>query len=879
MNKMEKFVYLFSEGNKDMRELLGGKGANLAEMTNLGLPVPSGFTITTSACNNYYKENKTINDEVINQIKSKINELEKITKKTLNDKTNPLLLSVRSGARASMPGMMDSILNLGLNDEVVEVLEKNTNNKFFAYDSYRRLIMMYADVVKGYPRNEFEQALDTIKKNSNVKLDSELNGDDMQKVVEEFKKIYTKHSGNNFPQDPIEQLISAIKAVFESWNNDRAIVYRKMNDIPSSWGTAVNVQEMVYGNMGNDSGTGVAFSRNPVTGENKLYGEYLINAQGEDVVAGIRTPSDISKLKEEMPIIYEQFLEIAKKLEVHYQDMQDMEFTIENKKLYILQTRNGKRTAKSAIKIAVDMVKEGLITKEDAILRVNSETLDQLLHKTFDEEELKNAKVIAKGLAASPGAAVGKIYFNAKDVSLAKQHQEDAILVRTETSPEDIEGMNDAKGVLTLRGGKTSHAAVVARGMGKCCVSSASDVVIDEVNKNMTFSNNLTLKEGDYISLDGSTGNVYLGKIKLVDASISGDFETFMNYVDEIKDLGVRANADTPNDAKQALLFKAEGIGLCRSEHMFFEEKRILAIREMIIANNKEDRQKAIDKLLVYQRQDYESIFEVMNDKPVTIRLLDPPLHEFLPKTKEDIQKLAQELNVKPDDIANRVEELREFNPMMGHRGCRLSITYEEIAIMQTRAIIEATINVSKKNIIVKPEIMIPLIGDINELEFVKNIIENTAQKVMKENDYKIDYMIGTMIEVPRACVISHEIAKKVDFFSYGTNDLTQLTYGFSRDDSEKFLNDYYKKKVFDTNPFETIDQDGVGKLMEISKTLAKKVKPTIKLGICGEHGGEAKSIAFCQKLGLNYVSCSTYRVPIARLAAAQAKIMENNNK
>lgn len=879
MNKMEKFVYLFSEGNKDMRELLGGKGANLAEMTNLGLPVPSGFTITTSACNNYYKENKSINDEVINQIKSKINELEKITKKKLNDKTNPLLLSVRSGARASMPGMMDSILNLGLNDEVVEVLEKNTNNKFFAYDSYRRLIMMYADVVKGYPRNEFEQALDTIKKNSNVKLDSELSGDDMQKVVEEFKKIYTKHSGNNFPQDPIEQLISAIKAVFESWNNDRAIVYRKMNDIPSSWGTAVNVQEMVYGNMGNDSGTGVAFSRNPVTGENKLYGEYLINAQGEDVVAGIRTPSDISKLKEEMPAIYEQFLEIAKKLEVHYQDMQDMEFTIENKKLYILQTRNGKRTAKSAIKIAVDMVKENLITKEDAILRVDSKTLDQLLHKTFDEVELKNAKVIAKGLAASPGAAVGKIYFNAEDVSLAKHRQEDAILVRTETSPEDIEGMNNAKGVLTLRGGKTSHAAVVARGMGKCCVSSASDVVIDEVNKIMTFSDNTILKEGDYISLDGSTGNVYLGKIKLVDANISGDFETFMNYVDEIKDLGVRANADTPNDAKQALLFKAEGIGLCRSEHMFFEEKRILAIREMIIANNKEDRQKAIDKLLVYQRQDYESIFEVMNDKPVTIRLLDPPLHEFLPKTKEDIQKLAQELNVKPNYIANRVEELREFNPMMGHRGCRLSITYEEIAIMQTHAIIEAAINISKKNIIVKPEIMIPLISDINELEFIKNIIENTAQKIMKEKDYNIQYMIGTMIEVPRACVISHEIAKKVDFFSYGTNDLTQLTYGFSRDDSEKFLNEYYKKKVFDTNPFETIDQDGVGKLMEISKTLAKKVKPTIKLGICGEHGGEAKSIAFCQKLGLNYVSCSTYRVPIARLAAAQAKIMENNNK
>ncbi len=875
---MKKYVYAFNEGNKDMRALLGGKGANLAEMTNLGLPVPKGFTITTEACSNYYKENKTLSKSLISEIEEKIKEVEAKTNKKLNDDQNPLLLSVRSGAKVSMPGMMDSILNLGMNDKVVEVISKLTNNKFFAYDSYRRLIMMYSDVVKGYPISDFEEVLTRVKKEANVSSETKLSGDDMEKITYEFKNIYKKYANREFPQDPKEQLQEAICAVFESWNNDRAIAYRKMNHITDCFGTAVNVQEMVYGNMGDTSGTGVAFSRNPVTGEDKLYGEYLINAQGEDIVSGSRTPSDISKLKKEMPSIYDEFLMCAKKLEKHYANMQDMEFTIENKKLYILQTRNGKRTAKSAIKIAVDMYKEKLITKEEAILMVDANTLDQLLHKTFDEEKLKEAKIIAEGLAASPGAAVGKIYFNAKEAIIAHKNGEDVILVRNETSAEDIEGINSANGILTVHGGKTSHAAVVARGMGKCCVSGASDVIVNENNKTITFKNNLTLHEKDYISLDGSTGLVYLDKIDLVEPSITGDFKTFMSYVEEIKNLGVYVNADNAKDAKQALAFGAEGIGLCRSEHMFFEDKRILAIRQMIIADNDLDRNKAIAKLLGYQKQDYEEIFRVMQDKPVTIRLLDPPLHEFLPKTKEDVKKLADTLNVTVAKIEKRIEELREFNPMMGHRGCRLSITYKEIAIMQARAIIEAAINVSNDKIQIEPEIMIPLVGDIKELEYVKKVVDDTAKLIMKKKNKQISYKVGTMIEVPRAAVLSNEIATKADFFSYGTNDLTQLTFGFSRDDSEKFLNDYYKKNILSFNPFETIDQKGVGKLMQISVHLAKKAKPNIKLGICGEHGGEVKSIEFCQKLGLNYVSCSTYRIPIAKLAAAQATIRKKEN-
>ena len=866
---MKKYVYLFSEGNKDMRDLLGGKGANLAEMTNLALPVPKGFTITTEACSNYYKENKSLNKALIDEISNKITEVEKLTKKKLNDDKNPLLLSVRSGASVSMPGMMDSILNLGMNDKVVKVMEKLTNNKFFAYDSYRRLIMMYADVVKGFAIDEFEDVLTKIKKDKKVDSETKLSGTDMENITILFKKIYKKHAKVDFPQDPFEQLKEAICAVFESWNNDRAIAYRKMNNITNCFGTAVNVQQMVYGNMGNTSGTGVAFSRNPVTGENKLYGEYLINAQGEDIVSGSRTPCDISKLKTEMPNIYDEFLMCAKKLEKHYANMQDMEFTIENKKLYILQTRNGKRTAKSAVKIAVDMYNEKLISMEDAILMVDVNSIDQLLHKTFDEEKLKSAKILTKGLPASPGAAVGKIRFNAKDINT----NDEVILVRNETSAEDIEGINHANGILTVHGGKTSHAAVVARGMGKCCVSGASDIVVDYKNKTITV-NDIVLHENDYISLDGSSGIVYLGKIDLVEPSISKEFKTFMSFVDKVKKLGVYVNADNATDAKKALSFGAEGIGLCRSEHMFFEENRILSMRQMIIADNELDRNKAIAKLLSYQKEDYTQIFKVMKDKPVTIRLLDPPLHEFLPKTKEDIKKLATSLSVSVSKIEKRIEELREFNPMMGHRGCRLTITYKEIAIMQARAIIESAIDVDTK---IEPEIMIPLVGDVKELEYVKKVVNDTAKLVMKKKNKEIKYKIGTMIEVPRAAILSNEIAKEADFFSYGTNDLTQLTYGFSRDDSEKFLNDYYRKKILTFNPFETIDQKGVGKLMQISVHLARKVKPNIKLGICGEHGGEVKSIEFSQKLGLDYVSCSLYRIPIAKLAAAQALINKKN--
>jgi len=870
---MTKYVYAFREGNKDMRDLLGGKGANLAEMVNIGLPVPLGFTVTTEACNNYYENKETISDEIEQQIFEKLEELEKLTNKKFGDLENPLLVSVRSGSRASMPGMMDTVLNLGLNDKVAESFSEKIDNKRFVYDSYRRFIQMFADVVKGYSKARFERVLDEFKENKGVSSDIELDENDMVAITNKFKEIYLEISGEEFPQDPKVQLLEAVKAVFRSWNNERANIYRKMNDIPYSWGTAVNVQEMVYGNSGSNSGTGVAFTRNPATGENHIYGEYLINAQGEDVVAGIRTPEKIDTLANNMPSVYEQFSKIAKTLENHYKDMQDMEFTIEKGKLFMLQTRNGKRTAQAALKIAVDMVSEGLLTKEEALLKVEPKQLDQLLHPTFDNEALKKGTVIATGLAASPGAATGKIYFNASDVSKAKAKGEKSLLVRLETSPEDIQGMNDAEGVLTIRGGMTSHAAVVARGMGRCCVSGCGSLIIDEENKTLTTSNGKTFKEGDYLSIDGSTGNVYEGEIKTVEASISGDFETFMTWADNIRTLGVRTNADTPQDAIQARKFGAEGIGLCRTEHMFFEKDRIFNFRKMILANTTEQREQALEKILPYQRDDFEKIFEAMENDPVVIRYLDPPLHEFLPHTLEEIKELADSLGLTVDEVNNHISSLKEFNPMMGHRGCRLSITYPEIARMQTRAVIEAAINVNKKGMHVKPEIMIPLVGDENELRFVKQIVDETAKKLIEENNVELEYEVGTMIEIPRACVTADKIAKHADFFSFGTNDLTQMSYGFSRDDAGKFLNDYYDKKVFETDPFARLDQNGVGKLMEMAIILGKKTNPNLHLGICGEHGGEASSVEFCNKIGLDYVSCSPFRVPIARLAAAQAAI------
>ena len=781
---MTKYVYSFDEGNKDMRELLGGKGANLAEMSKIGLPVPSGFTVTTEACNKYYDDNQNISEEVINEVFEQITKLEMKTGKKFGDLTNPLLVSVRSGSRASMPGMMDTVLNLGINDQVAESFSRITNNRRFVYDSYRRFIQMFADVVKGYSKSSFERVLDNIKKMKGVQSDTELNENDMFEITNEFKRIYKELSGNDFPQDPKVQLIEAITAVFRSWNNERAIVYREMNDIPSSWGTAVNVQEMVYGNTGNNSGTGVAFTRNPATGENKLFGEYLINAQGEDVVAGIRTPKSISTLKDIMPNVYDQFETIARNLERHYKDMQDMEFTIENGKLFMLQTRNGKRTAEAAIKVAVDMVNEGMLTKEEALLKVEPNQLDQLLHPKFDEESLKNAKVISKGLAASPGAGTGKIYFTSTDVELAKERGEATILVRLETSPEDIKGMDCANGVLTIRGGMTSHAAVVARGMGKCCVSGCSDLIIDEVNKTLTTKEGLVFKEGDYLSLDGATGTVYGEKVETVAPEISGNFETFMSWADSVRKLKVRTNADTPQDALMAKKFGAEGIGLCRTEHMFFDKERIFNFRRMIAAETLEQREEALSKILPYQRDDFEKLFEVMNGNPVIIRYLDPPLHEFLPHTDEEILELAKSLGTTFESLKDRVNSLKEFNPMMGHRGCRLSVTYPEITKMQTQAVIEAAINVTKKGINVVPEIMLPLIGDIKELEYVKNIVTTTANEILAKNNINIKYMIGTMIEVPRAVIISDKIAESVEFFSFGTNDLTQLTYGFSRDDA-----------------------------------------------------------------------------------------------
>ena len=872
-----KFVYSFTEGNKDMREILGGKGANLAEMTSLSLPVPRGFTVSTEACLKYYSDGKNLSDEVINQILEKLAELENITGKKLGDKTNPLLVSVRSGARASMPGMMDTVLNLGMNDDVAEGFAIITNNPRFVYDSYRRFIQMFADVVMEFPKSDFERLFDRIKESKGIKNDTELSAEDLKEVVAIYKEQYFKHANSPFPQDPKIQLIEAVKAVFRSWNNERAITYRKLNEIPDDWGTAVNVQEMVYGNRGETSGTGVAFTRNPATGEKKLFGEFLMNAQGEDVVAGIRTPQSIDTLQNVMPECFDEFQRICDILENHYKDMQDMEFTIENGKLFMLQTRNAKRTAKAAIKVAVDLVSEGKITKEEALLRVDAKQLDQLLHPMFDKNELATKTPIAHGLPASPGAATGKIYFTAEDAKKAFESGiKDVLLLRLETSPEDIEGMTVAHGILTVRGGMTSHAAVVARGMGTCCVSGCSEVMIDEVNKELRTSKGTVFHEGDYMSLDGTTGNVYGEQIATVDADISGDFKTFMTWADNTKTLGIRTNADTPKDAIIARKFGAEGIGLCRTEHMFFEPIRIFNFRKMICAVTKEERELALNNILPYQKTDFEGLFEAMNGYEVTIRLLDPPLHEFLPKTENEILELATSLNISVEKLKDRIDSLKEFNPMMGHRGCRLDVTYPEIAVMQTRAIIEAAINVSKKGVNVTPEIMIPLIGDVNELKYVKNIITTTADNIIKANNSTIKYKVGTMIEIPRAVIIADKLAVDAEFFSFGTNDLTQLTYGFSRDDSNKFLKDYYAKKVFERDPFASIDEEGVGKLVDIGAKLGRQTRKDISLGICGEHGGDPKSIDFCHRIGLTYVSCSPYRVPIARLAAAQAAI---NNK
>ncbi|MCD7809466.1 MAG: pyruvate, phosphate dikinase [Erysipelotrichaceae bacterium] len=873
----KKYVYLFSEGNKDMRNLLGGKGANLAEMTNLDLPVPRGFTVTTEACTRYYEDGKTIAPEIEEEIAGKLVELEKITGKTMGDAKNPLLVSVRSGARASMPGMMDTVLNLGMNDEVAKGFAETTNNPRFVYDSYRRFIQMFADVVKGYPKSSFERKFDVIKEEKGVQYDTELTAEDLMEVVEIYKSEYKAIAGVDFPQDPREQLMEAVKAVFGSWNNDRAISYRRMNDIPSSWGTAVNVQEMVYGNRGDTSGTGVAFTRNPATGEKKLYGEYLMNAQGEDVVAGIRTPQPIDTLKDILPDCYDQFVKINKTLEDHYRDMQDMEFTIEDGKLFMLQTRNGKRTAQAALKVAIDLVNEGMISEEEALLRVEPKQLDQLLHPNFDADALKAAKVVATGLAASPGAATGHIYFTAEDaLNASKNGVQDILLVRLETSPEDIEGMNVAHGILTVRGGMTSHAAVVARGMGTCCVSGCGALKIDEEAKVLTTPDGKEYHEGDYMSLNGSTGDVYGEQIKTVDSSISGDFETFMGWADKARKLKVRANADNPRDAKQARKFGAEGIGLCRTEHMFFDEERIFNFRRMITAEDVETRKEALEKIMPYQKSDFKELFKAMEGYSVTIRFLDPPLHEFLPHTDEEIKPLAESLGMTFEALKARVESLKEFNPMMGHRGCRLSVTYPEIAEMQTRAVIEAAIEVNQEDgLNVVPEIMIPLVGDVKELKYVKSFVTKTADKVIAEAGVDLQYKVGTMIEIPRAALTADKIAEEAEFFSFGTNDLTQMTYGFSRDDAAKFLEDYYNKQIFESDPFAKLDQEGVGQLVKMAAEKGKATRPDIHLGICGEHGGEASSVEFCHRAGLDYVSCSPFRVPLARLAAAQAAVKE----
>ena len=870
----KKYVYLFSEGNENMRELLGGKGANLAEMMNLGMPVPYGFTVTTEACNQYYADKETINESIRKEIFDYLMKLEELAGKQFGDPRNPLLVSVRSGARASMPGMMDTILNLGMNDEVVEGIAKLTDNPRFAYDSYRRFIQMFADVVMGLNKAKFEEIIDEMKAVKGVKEDTQLDADDMKLMVKRFKKFYEESLEEEFPSDPKEQLYRAVEAVFRSWNNQRAIFYRKMNDIPSSWGTAVNVQMMVFGNMGNDCGTGVAFTRNPSTGENKLYGEFLMNAQGEDVVAGIRTPQTIDQLKEVSPQAYQKFSEISKALEAHYKNMQDMEFTIEKGKLYMLQTRNGKRTAVAALKIACDMVDEGMVTKEEALMMVEPKQLDALLHPQFDAEALKGAKPIANALPASPGAACGQIVFTAEQAIAEAALGHKVVLVRLETSPEDIEGMHVSEGILTVRGGMTSHAAVVARGMGACCVSGCGDIHINEEEEYFEVGGKQYHK-GDYISLDGSSGNVYGEPIKTVPAEISGDFERFMTWADETRRLKVRTNADTPKDAAQAVKFGAEGIGLVRTEHMFFEGDRIKAVREMIVSKTEIQRRKALAKLLPMQRGDFEGIYEAMQGMPVTIRYLDPPLHEFLPTSSYDIAQLAKDMKIDLESLRSVIMSLHEFNPMMGHRGCRLAISYPEIAEMQTTAVIEAAIDVNRRHPDwkIEPEIMIPLVGDKNELKYVKDVVVRTADEILEREHVEMKYHVGTMIEIPRAALLADEIAEEAEFFSFGTNDLTQMTFGFSRDDAGGFLADYYEKKIFEQDPFARVDQKGVGKLIEMAVSGGRQTRPDIKLGICGEHGGDPSSIEFCHRMGLTYVSCSPYRVPIARLAAAQASI------
>ena len=872
----KKYVYLFKEGNADMRELLGGKGANLAEMTNLGLPIPQGFTVSTEACTEYYNDGKKINDEIQSQIFEALKKLEEMQGKKFGDNNDPLLVSVRSGARASMPGMMDTILNLGLNDVAVEGFAAKTGNPRFAYDSYRRFIQMYSDVVMEVSKSYFEKIIDELKAEKGVHYDTELTTDDLKELVKRFKVVYKENmNGEEFPQDPTEQLMGAVKAVFRSWDNPRAIVYRRMNDIPGNWGTAVNVQAMVFGNMGETSGTGVAFTRDPATGEKGIYGEYLINAQGEDVVAGVRTPQPITKLAEDLPECYKEFMEIANKLENHYRDMQDMEFTIQEGKLYFLQTRNGKRTAPAAIQIACDLVDEGMITKEEAVLRIEAKSLDQLLHPTFDKDSLKAGEVIGEALPASPGAAAGKVVFTAEEAKeLGKGGKgERVVLVRLETTPEDIEGMVAAQGILTVRGGMTSHAAVVARGMGTCCVSGCGDIKMNEEAEEFELGG-YKFHKGDFISLDGTTGKIYKGDIKTVEASVSGNFGRIMGWADEFRTLKVRTNADNPRDTRNAVHLGAEGIGLCRTEHMFFEEDRIPKIRKMILSETVEAREAALNELIPFQKGDFKAMYKELKGLPMTVRYLDPPLHEFLPTAEEDIIALAKDMGVTVEHLKEKCAELHEFNPMMGHRGCRLAVTYPEIARMQTRALMEAAIEVKEEDgYDIVPEIMIPLVGEKKELKFVKDIVVETAEKVKAEKGSDIEYHIGTMIEIPRAALTADEIAEEAEFFSFGTNDLTQMTFGFSRDDAGKFLDSYYKAKIYESDPFAKLDQDGVGKLVKMAAEKGRATRPNIKLGICGEHGGEPSSVEFCHKVGLNYVSCSPFRVPIARLAAAQAAL------
>ena len=872
----QKWVYKFTEGNANMRNLLGGKGANLAEMTNLGLPIPQGFTVTTEACTDYYNSGKKITEEIQGQIFDALKWLEAEQGKQFGDVNDPLLVSVRSGARASMPGMMDTILNLGLNDISVEGFAKKTGNPRFAYDSYRRFIQMFSDVVMEVPKSFFEKIIDELKEEKGVHFDTELTAEDLKELIGRFKKIYSENmDGAEFPQDPRVQLMEAVKAVFRSWDNPRAIVYRRMNDIPGDWGTAVNVQAMVFGNMGDTSGTGVAFTRNPSTGAKGIFGEYLINAQGEDVVAGVRTPQPISRLAEDMPECYAQFMELAMKLENHYRDMQDMEFTIQEGKLYFLQTRNGKRTAQAALQIACDLVDEGKITPQEAVLRIEAKSLDQLLHPTFDPEALKSGEVIGSALPASPGAAAGRVYFSADEAKMAHMRGDRVILVRLETSPEDIEGMHASEGILTVRGGMTSHAAVVARGMGTCCVSGCGEIKIDEEAKVFSLGG-YTFHEGDYISLDGSTGKIYKGDIKTVEASVSGNFGRIMMWADKFRKLQVRTNADTPADTENAVKLGAEGIGLCRTEHMFFDPERIPKIRKMILSDTQEAREAALMELLPYQKEDFKAMYKALKGRPMTIRYLDPPLHEFVPTEEADIEALAKDMGLTKEQVQQKCNELHEFNPMMGHRGCRLAVTFPEIAKMQTRAVIEAAIEVKEEcDYDIVPEIMIPLVGDKKELKFVKTVVDDTAKQVMDEKKIYINYHVGTMIEIPRAALLADEIAEEAEFFSFGTNDLTQMTFGFSRDDAGKFLSSYYESKIYESDPFAKLDQNGVGKLVKMAAEKGRATRKDLKLGICGEHGGDPSSVEFCHQVGLNYVSCSPFRVPIARLAAAQAALKE----